>query len=47
MELYNLGDAIIQEAVKIGKEVEKGLKAMEDWAKGAIDTMHDAMQIAG
>ena len=42
-----LGDAALAEAVKVGNEIKKGLKQMEDWTNGALKSLEDAMLVAG
>ena len=42
-----LGDAALAEAVKVGNEIKKGLKQMEDWTNGALRTLEEALDVAG
>lgn len=46
-ELYDLADAALAECIKLGSEIEKVAKQMEDWTNGALKSLEDAMLVAG
>ena len=46
-DLYKLGNAVVKEAVRVGKEVEDEFKQMKESASNAISDMEDAISTAG